>query len=195
MKKEERGEHTVFWWVGWTVLTIVTFFVPCYLWTKFIAAKYGSMDQPGIPVLWVALVFGSWMVLLVPLIIVMYNKVDRGYEDARLAREKQALELLATRFPVKAIEIEEARLLLPKAVKSRLKRLPKTVKKGQLVTLKMRDGTLVPDVFVFENSEIVGVYGRTDFPFDAREAVEAKLEDAGKAMPVDYDRWLRIIAK
>ena len=48
------------------------------------------MDQKGMPLLWVASVFGTWMILLVPLIIIMYNKVDRAYEDTRIQREKAA---------------------------------------------------------------------------------------------------------
>src|SRR3990167_5619830 len=89
MRKESAKEYPVLWWVGWIVLTIASFFVSCYFWTGFIAKHVGPMDQNGVPILWVAAVFGSWMVLLVPLIIVMYNKVDRSYEDARMHRESE----------------------------------------------------------------------------------------------------------
>ena len=89
-------EHPVLWWIGWIALTIVAFFIPCYAWTKFFAMHAGTMDKPGMPALWVTAVFGTWMIFLVPLIIVMYNKVDRAYEDARNARERQAKELLAS---------------------------------------------------------------------------------------------------
>ena len=188
-------EHPVVWWIGWIVLTIVAFFIPCYAWTKFFAMHVGTMDKPGMPALWVTAVFGTWMLFLVPLIIVMYNKVDRAYEDARNARERQAKELLASRFPVKALTVDGQRLLLPKPLQKKLKRLPKTLKKGQLVSLEFKDGRKLENVFVYGNEEIVGVYGRRDFPFDAREAVKADLLDPAQAPPVDYDKWLRLQAE
>lgn len=81
-----KKDSTILWWIGWIVLTIVSFFVSHWFWTPFIAKHAGDMSRPGVPLLWVTAVFGSWMVLLVPLIIVMYNKVDRAYEDARSAK-------------------------------------------------------------------------------------------------------------
>src|SRR5689334_14637964 len=95
-----RKDHSVLWWIGWIVLTILTFFAAYALWTPIIASRVGPMSQPGVPMLWVAAVFGTWMVFLVPLIILMYNKVDRAYEDARINRERLAKDLLASRFPV-----------------------------------------------------------------------------------------------
>ena len=88
MKK--RSDNTVLWWIGWITLTILTFFASSYLWTGFIATHVGGMDQKGVPLIWVASVFGTWMILLVPLIVIMYNKVDRVYEDTRIKREKTA---------------------------------------------------------------------------------------------------------
>ncbi len=187
-------EHPVLWWIGWIVMTIVAFFIPCYAWTKVFAHHSASMSQPGMPALWVTAVFGSWMLFLVPLIIVMYNKVDRAYEDARNARERLAKVLLVSRFPVKAITINEERLLLPKLLKKKLKRLPKTLKNGQLVSLELKDGRKIENVFVYGGEEIVGVYGRADFPFDARDAVKVDLTDPSHEPPVDYEKWLRLQA-
>ena len=189
----DSKEHPVIWWIGWIVMTIVAFFIPCYAWTKILAHNT-NMSQPGMPAIWVTAVFGTWMIFLVPLIIVMYNKVDRAYEDARNARERQAKELLASRFPVKAIDVEEARLQLPKPLQKKLKRLPKTLKKGQLVSLEFKNGQRLENVFVYGGEEIVGIYGRKDFPFDAREAVKADLMDPSQVPPVDYDKWLRLQA-
>ena len=188
----EPKEHPVLWWMGWILLTILTFFVSCYFWTGFIAAHVGPMTQKGVPILWVSAVFGCWMVLLVPLIILMYNKVDRAYEDARIRRQSQAQKLLASRFPVRSLVVEEDRRLLPKELRKKLKKLPKTLKQGQLVSLLFKDGKRVENVFVFGAEEIVGVYGRGDFPFDAREAVGVELADPAQSNPVDYDKWLRL---
>ena len=185
-------DHSVLWWIGWIALTIMTFFIPCYFWTKFIAERVGPMTQPGVPILWITAVFGTWMLFLVPLVIVMYNKVDRAYEDARNRRERLAKELLASRFPVRAITVEEARRVLPKPLQKKLKRMPKTLKQGQLVSLEFKNGRRIENVFVFGGEEIVGVYGRTDFPFDAREAVGAELMGDARIQTVEYEKWLRL---
>ena len=187
-----QKEHTVLWWIGWITLTIVTFFIAHAFWTPFIAQRVGPMTQAGVPALWVTAVFGTWMVFLVPLIVVMYNKVDRAYDEAREAREKRAAELLASRFPVRSLEVELACLTLPKPLRSKLKRLPKTLKQGQLIRMKLDDGRSIDNVFVFEAEEIVGVYGREDFPFDARKAVGFELMDPAQSQPVDYNKWLRL---
>lgn len=185
-------EHTVWWWIGWIALTILSFFLSHWFWTPVIARHVGPMSRGGVPLIWVGAVFGTWMVMLVPLIIVMYNKVDRAYDESREAREKRAVELLASRFPVPSLEVEEAKLLLPAALKRKLKRLPKTLKQGQLVRLEFKDGRRLENVFVFGGEEIVGVYGRKDFPFDAREAVAFEMMDPAQSQPVEYAQWLRL---
>lgn len=189
-----QKENTVLWWIGWITLTILAFFVAHWFWTPLIAQRFGPMTQPGLPGLWVTAVFGTWMVFLVPLIIVMYNKVDRAYDESRAEREKKTAEFLASRFAVRCLNVETERLLLPKAIQKKLKRLPKTLKQGQLIRMALKDGGRVENVFVLEGEEIVGVYGRKDFPFDARQAVGFELLDPAQTQPVDYDQWLRLIS-
>ena len=116
MNKENVKENPVLWWVGWIVLTILSFFVSCYFWTGFIAKHVGSMEKPGVPIFWVATVFGSWMALLVPLIIVMYNKVDRTYEEARNKRESEAQMKIASQLGLRASAVPVSRRLLPKGI-------------------------------------------------------------------------------
>lgn len=187
-----QRDHTVLWWIGWITLTIVSFFVSSTVWTPVIAGHFGDMSKPGVPMIWVACVFGTWMLLLVPLIIMMYNKVDKAYDDARLRREEQAKRALSTRFPVPVLEVDRNKRLLPKPLRSKLKRLPKTLQQGQLVRIGLADGRSIENAFVWQAEEIIGVYGRSDFPFDAAQAVTADLVDAGEAVPTDYLKWLRL---
>lgn len=107
MTRSNAGRQTVFWWIGWIVLTILSFFLSCLFWTRHIALHVGPMSQPGVPILWISAVFGTWMLLLVPLIIVMYNKVDKAYEDTRLAREAAAIQKASSEPGVRAIRVDE----------------------------------------------------------------------------------------
>jgi len=191
MSEESAKEHPVLWWVGWIVLTILSFFVSCYFWTGFIAKHVGPMEQNGVPILWVAAVFGTWMVLLVPLIVVMYNKVDRSYEDARNRRETEKQKKRASQRGLLASDVPVSRRLLPKSIQKKLKKLPRTLRQGQLVALKFRDGSRLENVFVLAHEEIVGLYGREDFPFDAQDVVDAELLDPAKTQPIEAEKWLR----
>ena len=98
----------VLWWIVWILLTIGSFFVSAHFWTGFIADKFGSIHQPGVAILWVSAVFGSWMVLLVPLIILMYNKVDKAYDEARIKREMSALRQQQKGVLFKSIFVEHS---------------------------------------------------------------------------------------
>ena len=191
MNKENVKENPVLWWVGWIVLTILSFFVSCYFWTGFIAKHVGSMEKPGVPIFWVATVFGSWMALLVPLIIVMYNKVDRTYEEARNKRESEAQMKIASQLGLRASAVPVSRRLLPKGIQQKLNKLPRTLRQGQLGALKFRIGARIVNAFVWANEEIVGLYGHEDFAFDAKDVVDVELLDPAATQPVEVEKWLR----
>lgn len=189
---KQKGESTVLWWVGWILLTILSFFVSAWFWTGFLAKHYGAMDRPGAPVIWVAAVFGSWMVLLVPLIVIMYQKVDKAYEDARIARETAAFEKARAGFRVKSVFVEAAeRRLRPELVK-KLKSIPEAVRRGHLVHARLRDGRTVNHVFVLNRKEVLGVYGEETLSFRVSDIVDLEAADLDKLPAFKTDGWLRI---
>lgn len=188
----KQKEHPVLWWIGWIVLTILAFFVSCYLWTVVIARYVGPVSNPGVSVLWVVAVFGTWMLMLVPLIIVMYNKVDKAYDESRVKKEKKNRDFMATQFPVPFLEVERSRRLLPEKVRQMIRKMPRTMKNAHLVTLVFRDGTRLYNALVWDASEIVGVYDAKEYLINAQDAASAEPVDPVQLMPVDYDRWLRL---
>lgn len=173
-------DGTVLWWIGWIALTIVSFFISCYFWTGFIAEHVGPMGKPGVPLLWVGAVFGAWMALLVPLIVVMYNKVDRAYEDARMTKESALLQKTKTDLGVKFVSVEESARLLPKHLSQMLKKLPAAIPKGHLVTAILKNGSRVENVFILNRKEVRGIYGLERLNFD--------LKDISSLEPADLDR-------
>ena len=185
-------DNTVFWWIGWITLTILSFFISCYFWTGFIARHVGPMDQKGVPMIWVAAVFGSWMVLLVPLIIVMYNKVDRAYEDARLGREAAEVERSKKEYGVRSVLIPEADRMLPKRASDKLKRTPRTIHRGHLVTVVLNDGRRVPNVFILDRREVLGVYDALSLPFKTAEIADLEPADLDHLPVFEPSRWLRL---
>ena len=189
---EKKGTSTVFWWLGWIALTIVSFFVSYYFWTGFIAQRFGSMDRPGAPVLWIIAVFGTWLLLLLPLIVVMYQKVDKSYEDARLAREGRDLERAKEELGVRWASMEPSERLLPKALSEKLKKTPEAIRRGHLVTAVLRDGRRVENVFVFNRRDVLGVYGQTRMPFEVREVVDLEPANLDRLPDFKSEEWPRL---
>ncbi len=188
----QKKDSTVLWWIGWIILTIVSFFVSAYFWTHFIAKHVGPISQPGVPVLWVATVFGGWMVLLIPLIIVMYNKVDRAYEDARISRENIAFDKAKAEFKVRSENIDPEKRLLSKALKNKLKIIPPAVKRGHLVTAILKDGRKIPHVFVLKGEDVLGIYGAQRLDFDIQSIVDFEASDLDHLPEFKTEEWLRL---
>ena len=190
MKKDNPS--TVWWWLAWIGLTIGSFFVSCWFWTLFIARHVGTMQQPGAPILWVAAVFGSWMVLLVPLIVVMYRKVDKAYEDARIQREKTAFQKAQGAFRIKSIFIENSKRALNKNLGQKLKSMPETIRRGHLVTAVLRDGRQIENVFILNKKEVLGVYGLEALTFEISDIVDILPCDLDRLPNFKSENWLRL---
>ena len=188
----KKGESTVLWWIGWILLTILSFFVSCWFWTGFIARHVGNMSKPGAPLLWVSAVFGSWMVLLVPLIIVMYSKVDKAYEDARLAKETAASSKSKPDFGIKTVYLEESKLQLKKNLADKLKKTPATIRRGHLVTAVLKDGRRIENVFVYDRKNVLGVYGLNSLTFQIEDITDVVPTDLDHLPDFRTEKWLRL---
>ncbi len=185
MGKKPSGTQTIFWWVVWITLTIASFFVAAAFWTPLIAKKFGSIHETRNSVIWIVAVFGTWMATLVPLIVVMYSKVDKAYEDARLRREKAAL-----RF--KSIPVDKSKRLLSSVLAARLEHSPEAIQGGHLVTLFLKDGRKIPNVFIAERKEILGIYDAEKLTFEAADIKEMELSDLNNLPPFLAPNWLRL---
>ena len=186
-----HGQSTVVWWVGWITLTIVTFFISCYLWTGLIARFAGPMQKSGVPVLWITAVFGTWMIFLVPLIVVMYNKVDRVYEDARERRETEAFERAKQFVTYKTCDVDlEKRTLRPELI-AKVRKTPRILKNGHLMKAILKNGRSVEHLFVYNEKELLGVYGMEKLDFEAGDIQDLEPMDLDKLPEYQEQRWLR----
>ena len=189
---ETKKQNTVLWWIGWILLTIVSFFISCYFWTGFIAAHVGPMSQGGVPILWVTAVFGTWLAMLLPLIIVMYNKVDRAYEDKRMTLEAGEWERAAKALGVRSIFIPEKDRILPKNLSKQLKKVPTTIKRGHLVNAILKNGRRVENVFILDRNEVMGIYNATDFSFKIEAVTTLEPVMPENLTVFEAKKWLRL---
>ncbi len=180
------------WWIGWILLTIGSFFLSCFFWTRLIAERVGPIQKPGVAILWVTAVFGTWMILLVPLIVIMYQKVDKAYEDARIAREKESFERSKQQLGVKCILIEASQRLLKKELAQKLKQIPETIRRGHLVTAVLKNGVRIENVFVYNKRDVLGVYGLDRLTFDIGQITDVEPADLDHLPDFKPEQWLRL---
>ena len=180
----KKENQSVGWWIGWIVLTIGSFFVAAFFWTPVIAKHVGSVRETKASILWVAAVFGSWLIALIPLIIFMYRKVDKAYEDARLRREKMAGRFQSTL-------IEKSKRTLSGGLSSKLKTWPETIPGGHLVNAVLKDGRRIPSVFVVEGKEILGIYNAKELNFEGKDISDLEPADLSKTSFLAVN-WLRL---
>ncbi len=190
---DKQDESTVTWWLIWISLTIGSFFAAVWFWTPFIAERFGSVRNSTTSLLWVIAVFGSWLVALIPLMIFMYYKVDKAYEDARIRREfRSKNQNDKDPVKIKALYLEPAKRKLSRELTEKLKKIPRTIRNGHLVTAILKDGRKIEHVFISDRKELLGVYDQQDLTFQVQDITD--LEPTDLTHPPDFTQkiWLRL---
>lgn len=182
---KSKGVQTILWWIGWITLTIVSFFAAAAFWTPVIAHQLGSVRDSRNAILWIIAVFGTWMIFLVPLIIFMYQKVDKAYEDVRIRREQNA-----NRF--RSILVPEEKRLIPAVLSEKLATYPATVNGGHLVNITLQNGIVISNVFISECREVLGIYDAREMTFDGNEIKDLELVNMQSPPLFLTTSWLRL---
>lgn len=185
VKSQSKANHTILWWVAWITLTIVSFFVASSFWTPLIAKHFGSVRETKTAIIWVAAVFGTWIVFLVPLIILMYSKVDKVYEDARLMREKKERSF-------RSMTVPSARRTLRPALAEKIASWPADIDGGHLVQITLADGRKIENVFVAHGNEILGIYNASEMNFNAGDVMAVEAVDWNSPPKFIPQLWLRL---
>ncbi|HXV28567.1 MAG TPA: hypothetical protein VD913_06335 [bacterium] len=189
MRKKERiwkrinqdQEKAIDAWLAAMGLFIGLLIVSIVSWTWIYRE---SLDRaPGLNKDWAKAVFSTWLFLLLPFLVWMYKRTDQIYKSA--VKRQTALKP-----PFRTIFIERSKRLLPESIVKKLKRLPLTVEKGQLITLHLRNGSQIPHVFVLNCSEILGVYERDTIDFENEDIVD--VEPVAGMLRYEESKWLRL---
>ena len=188
---DKQDESTVTWWLIWISLTIGSFFLAVWFWTPFIATRFGSIKNPTASLLWIVAVFGSWLVALIPLMVLMYWKVDKAYEDARIRREVRN-QKFKDPVKIKTVFIEKSKRHVPKAISEKLKKIPQTIKGGHLMTAILKDGRKIEHVFIARRKELLGIYGEEELTFEPEDIVNFELTDLTHPPDFTQKTWLRL---
>lgn len=182
---KSSGTQTILWWILWITLTIVSFFLAVAFWTPLIAKHLGSVRESRNAILWVTAVFSTWMVFLVPMIVFMYQKVDKAYEDARIRREQNA-----NRF--RSILVPEEKRRVNSVISQKLSAYAPTVNGGHLVNAVLSNGSKIESVFISECREVLGVYNARELIFEGKDIQDIELVDLNHPPAFLPALWLRL---
>ncbi len=153
-------------------------------WSLVFRDKISNPSKQGIDPQWAKAVFSSWLFLLLPFLVWMYKKSDQIFKAAVKRQTAQGPQF-------NTVFVDKTKRLLPRPLAARLQAVKPLLENGHIVTLTLKGGAQIPDVFVINSSEILGIYNRTAFDFD--------LEDVVNVVPVENElpayeesKWLRL---
>lgn len=174
-------EKAVDAWLSGLGLFIGLLLVTCVFWTWKLRALV--TDNGRFDTVWLKRVIGTWLLLLLPFLVLLYRKADRIFKEAVIRQSE-----IKSRF--RSIFIERAKRILPDTVSESLKKIPETLDKGHVVTLLLKDGRKIENAFVLNSKEILGLYDADEINFEAQEVMEAR---AVEKIPVyEESKWLRL---
>jgi hypothetical protein len=134
---------------------------------------------------WAKAVFGTWLFLLLPFLVWMYRRADEIFKAAVIRQTH-------TPRAFKSILVEKSKRILPEKIAVKIKATEPTLATGYVVTLKLKDGGQIPDVFVLNSAEILGVYNRDTLGFEVEDVVDAEPIPSRNLPRYEESKWLRL---
>ena len=127
----------------------------------------------------------TWLLALIPFLVVMYRKADTLFKEAHERQTSRGPKFQSTL-------VEKAARILPAKIEGQINTFPEMLENGRIVTLKLKDGREIKDVFVINSREVIGLYARSSMDFSTEDVVEVQAVDS-KNLPVyDETQWLRL---
>ena len=133
--------------------------------------------------LWTKAVFGTWLFLTLPFLILLYRKADQIFKAA-------VMRQTADHPKFSSIFVERSKRLLPDEISRQLRAVPETLQKGHVVHLVLKNGRRIPHAFVLNSNEILGLYEKAEFDFNPKEIVG--IEPVNQMPVYDETKWLRL---
>ncbi len=134
---------------------------------------------------WGKAVMATWLVVLLPFLVWMYRRADQIF--------RHAVERQQARGPkFRTVHVVQAKRKLPAALTQKLQTMAPTLERGHLLTAQLKDGRRISHVFVMNGTEILGVYDRAAFDFEAADIAAIELMDPAALPAYDESKWLRL---
>ena len=144
----------------------------------------GAPPDAGLNPLWIKAVFGTWLFITLPFLVLMYRKADQIFKNAVVRQAP------AGRF--QSIFVDRQKRLLPEPFAAKVAAMPANLPKGHVVSLLLKDGRRVDHVFVLNGREILGVYDRPEFDFETAAIIDVESIENADLPNYDESKWLRV---
>src|SRR3989338_2775624 len=177
----EDQEKAVDAWLFGMGIFIGLLVVSLFVWSWLLKER---INQGGYDTLWVKSVFVSWLVILLPFLILMYRKADLIF--------KTAVERQTYSPKFRTVSVERSKRPLPASFAQQLKGIPPTLRGGQVVTLVLKNGRKVPHVFVLDYQEILGIYDQKEYDFNPTDVSGLETILLENLPAYEESKWLRL---
>ena len=171
------------WLVGMAVyigLLIISSLAWSFIFKQSLHRSGGGLYGP-----WLKAVLATWLLALIPFLVVMYRKADTLFKEAHERQTSRGPKFQSTL-------VEKAARILPAKIEGQINTFPEMLENGRIVTLKLKDGREIKDVFVINSREVIGLYARSSMDFSTEDVVEVQAVDS-KNLPIyDETQWLRL---
>lgn len=177
-------EKAVDAWLGAMNLFIGLFVASCFFWSFYYRARI-TAEHSSVDFGWLKAVLVTWLAILMPVLVLLYRKADAIFKSATI-RQTQTGTHFHTVF------MERKTRTLPERLVQKLKLAEPTLQDGHVTTVTLKDGRVVPHVFVKGGTEILGVYDRLTLGFTADDISEITPMKLEEIPPYEEHKWLRL---
>jgi len=192
MRKKERiwkrlnydQERAADLWLAGMALYIGVLIFSSFLWSLVFKSKL-HLEGGGLHGPWLKAVLASWLCALIPFLIIMYRKADTLFKEAHQRQTHYGPQFKSTL-------IEKSARQLPADIEKQISNFPEMLENGRIVTLRLKDGREVHNVFVINSREIIGLYDCPAMDFSAKDVVEARAVLDSQLPQYEETRWLRL---
>ena len=155
-------------------------------WSYWFKEKITHPSARGFDPLWAKSVFGTWLFLLMPFLVFMYRRADVIFKAAVIRQTQPVSPVFKTAL------VEKSKRILPPNFSEKLRITPATIHNGHIVNVTLKDGRKVPNVFVFNKQEILGVYDRLALGFENTDIANIEPVAAEQLPAYEESKWLRL---
>jgi len=172
-------------WLKGMGIFLGTVMLLALFWSWFYRGEILSYSGKWFEPRWAKALLGTSLMAILPFLVWMYRKADQIFKNA-VDRQTDVRIKFRTQFVEK-----ENRLLTPQMA-AKVAEVSETINRGHIVHVWLKDGRAVPHVFIFNQSEVLGVYDRDIFDFSGTDIERLEVINPQELANYDESKWLRI---
>jgi hypothetical protein len=169
-------------WLGGMSAFIGLLVASAFGWSFYFKNRIAS--ESGFDRDWTKAVFGTWLFLLIPFLVLLYRQADQIFKNAVIRQGYGGTFQTAA--------IARSCRLLPRTISEKVKSFEPTMPGGHVVTVVLKDNRRIGHVFILQATEILGLYDKTALDFEMSEILDVEPTRLHELPPYQEEKWLRL---